>query len=274
MTFVPVSAPALIKPGRSSHLVAIASGKGGVGKTWLAITLAHALARAGARTLLFDGDLGLANVDVQLGLMPTRDLGGVLDGPLPLADAVIPYGSGGFDVIAGHSGSGLLANQPRAQITCLIERLRAVAQDYDHVILDLGAGLDRSVRQLSLAADTCIVVLTNEPTSLTDAYAFIKVRQRDGGDGPVSVVVNMAATVRDGQSAFRALQKACESFLKLSPSLLGIVRQDAKVRESIRNQMSILSRYPNACAALDVEGIATRLAARAACSFTASAAGA
>lgn len=274
MTFVPVSAPALIKPGRSSHLVAIASGKGGVGKTWLAITLAHALARAGARTLLFDGDLGLANVDVQLGLMPTRDLGGVLDGPLPLADAVIPYGSGGFDVIAGHSGSGLLANQPRAQITCLIERLRAVAQDYDHVILDLGAGLDRSVRQLSLAADTCIVVLTNEPTSLTDAYAFIKVRQRDGGDGPVSVVVNMAATVRDGQSAFRALQKACESFLKLSPSLLGIVRQDAKVRESIRNQMSILSRYPNACAALDVEGIATRLAARAACSLTASAASA
>jgi flagellar biosynthesis protein FlhG len=274
MTFLTVSAPTLIEPARSSHLVAIASGKGGVGKTWLAITLAHALARAGARTLLFDGDLGLANVDVQLGLMPPRDLGGVLDGPLPLADAVTPYASGGFDVIAGHSGSGLLANQPRERLTCLIDRLRTVAEGYDHVILDLGAGLDRSVRQLSLAADTCIVVLTNEPTSLTDAYAFIKVRQRDGGAGPIDVVVNMAASAREGQTAFKALQKACESFLKFSPTLLGIVRQDTKVRESIRNQMSILCRYPNACAALDVEGIAARLAARAACTFTASTAGA
>lgn len=273
MTFYPVSAPALIEPARTSHIVAIASGKGGVGKTWLAITLAHALARSGARALLFDGDLGLANVDVQLGLMPARDLGGVLGGTLALEDAAVPYAAGGFDVIAGHSGSGVLANQPRELLRALSDGLRGVAARYDHVILDLGAGLDRAVLQLSRVADTCIVVLTNEPTSLTDAYAFIKVRQREGIGGPVSAVVNMAATTREGQMTFKALKRSCESFLKLSPSLLGIVRQDAKVRESIRNQMSILSRHPNANAALDVEAIAGRLAAMSHRGLSASAAG-
>src|SRR5690606_6031064 len=126
---------------------AVASGKGGVGKTWLSVTLAQALARSGARVLLFDGDLGLANVDIQLGLHPRNDLGGVLDGSYALKDAVAAH-EGGFDVIAGRSGSGSLAHVPAARLQQLMEELAVVASGYDRVILDLGAGLERTVRQL------------------------------------------------------------------------------------------------------------------------------
>jgi hypothetical protein len=133
---------------KARNIIAVASGKGGVGKTWLAITLAHALARLGRRTLLFDGDLGLANVDIQLGLMPEHDLGGVLAGRLSLSQATLPFAPG-FDIVAGRSGCGRLAGVPAAHLTRLCDDLVATAARYDHIILDLGAGLERMVRELT-----------------------------------------------------------------------------------------------------------------------------
>lgn len=249
-------------PQPTAHrLVAIASGKGGVGKTWLAITIAHALARRGRRTLLFDGDLGLANVDIQLGLMPAHDLGGVVTGRLTLAQATIPYPAGGFDIVAGRSGCGRLAGIPQARLATLSQQLTAAAADYDRILLDLGAGLERTVRQFAQLAGTCVVVTTDEPTALTDAYAFIKMAQMDGTPASIRVVVNMASSVRDGERTFGALSRACESFLKMSPELLGIVRRDTKVREAIRCQTPLLTRFPTSDAAADVEEIAARLAA-------------
>ncbi|MGB0748016.1 MAG: MinD/ParA family protein [Magnetospiraceae bacterium] len=241
------------------RMIAVASGKGGVGKTWLSITLAHALARRGQRVLLFDGDLGLANVDIQLGLMPQHDLGGVLAGKLSLNQASSTFEEGGFDIISGRSGSGGLANVPVNRLQVLGEDLHLIAAAYDHVILDLGAGVERTVRYLAQSAGTILVVTTDEPTSLTDAYAFIKVTHMDNSAANLEVVVNMAESERSGEKTYNTLLKACQGFLKMSPRLAGIVQRDTKVRDSIRSQTPVLVRHPTTQAALDVEKLASDL---------------
>ena len=246
---------------RRGRILAVASGKGGVGKTFLSITLSHALARRNQRTLLFDGDLGLANVDIQLGLMPRYDLGTVVAGKIALNQATMHFDAGGFDVIAGRSGSGSLANIPLSRLQILGEDLSLMAARYDQIIIDLGAGVEKSVRQIARAADTILIVTSDEPTSLTDAYAFIKISVMERPQSDIRIVVNASNSTREGERTYQTLLKACTGFLKISPQLAGIVRRDPRVRESIRNQTPILTRSPNAEAALDVEAIADRLLA-------------
>ena len=260
------SAPTLAARSSTStngqNMVAIASGKGGVGKTWLAITLTHALTKQKLRTLLFDGDLGLANLDIQLGLMPKHDLGSVIAGRLTLNQAVLTYEEGNFDIIAGRSGSGGLANVPVSRLQILGDDLNLLAAAYDKVIIDLGAGVERTVRQLAQSVGTCVVVATDEPTSLTDAYAFIKVTHVERPGEDIRIVINMANSTREGERTYNTLLKACEGFLKISPPLIGVIRRDNKVRESIKSQSSILTRFPNTEAATDVERIAEKLIER------------
>ena len=242
-----------------ANTIAVASGKGGVGKTWLSITLCHALARAGCKTLLFDGDLGLANVDVQLGLTPRLDLGGVLAGRARLADATLPYRDGGFDVIAGQSGSGSLSNLPADRLGRLLLNLADLTPSYDWAVLDLGAGIERTVRQLAARAQTCLIVTTDEPTSMTDAYAFIKLTVLNNLQSDLRLVVNMAESEREGEAVYTTVRKACESFLKVTPPLAGIIRRDGKVKDAIRHQAPLLVRHPNTTAAGDVERLAEAL---------------
>lgn len=242
-----------------ANMLAIASGKGGVGKTWVSLTLAQAMARAGKRVLLFDGDLGLANVDIQLGLHPANDLGGVLDGSYALKKAVTHHAGGGFDVIAGRSGTGSLASIPAVRLRQLMDDLVALAPNYDRVILDLGAGLERTVRDLAARARTTLVVATDEPTSLTDAYAFIKLAHMQSRKADLRIVINMASSPAEGERTYGTLLKACESFLKISPPLAGVIRRDSKVKDAIRHQVPLLIRHPNAQAAGDIEALAKRL---------------
>ncbi|MCK5296043.1 MAG: MinD/ParA family protein [Alphaproteobacteria bacterium] len=251
------SRPAGIRKGQ--NMIAVASGKGGVGKTWFSITLSHALAKRKQKTLLFDADLGLANIDIQLGLMAERDLGSVIAGRLTLNQAVIPFDNEGFDIIAGRSGSGSLANIPFSRLQMLRDDLSLLSSAYDRVVLDLGAGVEKSVRHFSKNAGTCIVVCTDEPTSLTDAYAFIKITLMDRPDVDIRIVVNAVNSIREGERTYNTLLKACQGFLKISPPLLGVIRRDTRVRDSIRNQTSILTRHPNSEAAADVEAIAEKL---------------
>ncbi len=253
----PVAPPA--SRARGENIVAVASGKGGVGKTWFSITLAHAIAKNGYRTLLFDGDLGLANLDIQLGLMPQQDLSSVITGRLTLNQAVIEYTEGGFDVIAGRSGSGGLASAAASRIQMVGDDLALLAANYDRVFVDLGAGVERTVRQLVHNAGTCVVLLTDEPTSLTDAYAFIKVAHTERPETDFRIVTNVVNSTREGERTYNTLLKACQGFLKISPPLLGVVRRDSKVPEAIRSQTPILTRFPNSEAAVDVEEIARTL---------------
>ncbi len=240
----------------SPNLLAVASGKGGVGKTWFSITLAHALTKMGKKVLLFDGDLGLANVDVQLGLMPKRDLNDVIRGRLSLDKVIQEYPEGGFDVIAGRSGQASLSALPSQRLSLLRDQLIDVSNSYDVVIADLGAGVDRTVRMLSATAARTILITTDEPTSLTDAYAFIKLGNAAGMSKNVSIVVNMAPSVAEGDKTYKTLLKACENFLRLKPPMLGMIRVDPKVKDTIRHQTPLLTRSPNTEAAKEVEAIA------------------
>src|SRR5688572_13751422 len=128
-TATPAPAPRSALLTKAKNVIAVASGKGGVGKTWFAITLSHALAKAGRKTLLFDGDLGLANVDIQLGLTPDRDLGGVITGRIGLAQAASRYEEGGFDIVAGRSGTGSLATLPAQRLAQLGSEIVTVAKE-------------------------------------------------------------------------------------------------------------------------------------------------
>lgn len=253
----PPAVPARLPP--MGQTVAVASGKGGVGKTWFATTLAHALARRGRRVLLFDADLGLANIDIQLGLTHRHDLGAVAAGAVTMAQAVEGFAPGGFDILAGSSGSGALSALDGPGVERLLAALAVTAADYDHVLLDLGTGLDHAVRRMSAWTDTLLVVTTEEPTSLTDAYAALKLHATDRPGGDARLVVNQVTSPAAGERTAATLARACTAFLGRAPALAGYVRRDPHVGNAIRRQAPLLTRYPNCIASGDVEGIAAGL---------------
>ena len=255
----PSATPAAQTRLQTRNIVAIASGKGGVGKTWLSVTLSHALAKLGRSILLFDGDLGMANVDIQLGLMPEKDLASVIEGKSTMAGAVTWYEEGNFSILAGRSGNGMLGTLSAQRLAELRTQLLEVARNYDLAIFDIGAGVDRTVRQLVGPARTTLVVITDEPTSKTDGYAFIKMSVQMNPAIDIRIVINMAQNIADGEKTYESFRKSCQFFLNYSPKLAGIVRRDIKVREAIMSQTPIMQRSPNADASLDVEALASRL---------------
>ena len=243
----PRPTPRRVEP---ASIIAVASGKGGVGKTFMAITLASAFAQAGKRTLLVDGDLGLANVDVQLGIAPETDLAAVIAGWVELDDAVTPVdggaAGGGFDVLPGRSGSGALAELPPEEVARLAAGLSALALQYDQVVVDLGAGIEANCMRLARAADKALMVITDEPTSMTDAYAFIKVLRGYAPNVEPVVCINQADSRAAGQRTYEAIARACQTFLGFRPHLAGVVIRDPKVRDAIRCQKTLISTDPQA----------------------------
>lgn len=241
----------------TAPLFAVASGKGGVGKTFLSIALAQGFAAAHERVLLLDGDLGLANIDVQLGVAPNGDLFSVVAGGMTLAEAVSPFDGGagagrGFDLIAGRSGNAALRGLPQRELALLGRSLKMASAAYDRTVVDLGAGLDATVLELATACGRVLVILTDEPTSLTDAYALVKLLSRQETPPAMAVAVNMAADEAEGRRTYGALERAALKFLGFAPPLAGIVRRDPAVREAIRAQTPYMTRSANGLAAGDI----------------------
>lgn len=264
-----------IDGGRRENLIAVASGKGGVGKTWFSITLSQALAQKGRRVLLVDGDLGLANVDVQLSVSPAHDIAGVVSGRISLKEAITPFRGGadaacrhagangrvqaGIDIIAGRSGSGALDRLSRNQIESLCGGLVSLAVNYDFLVVDLAAGMNSHMAPLFRAAGKVIIVLTDDPTSITDAYAMIKFLHAQYPDLNIQLVVNLADNRSHAEKTYGAIQRACENFLQFNPDLAGFVPRDKHVTQAIRAQTALLERYPLCDAASQVHSIAERM---------------
>jgi len=227
------------------RLTAVGSGKGGTGKTFVALTLAQAFADLGERVLVCDADLGLSNTPVQLGLSHCGDLTGFLAGRLPLKNAVAPVETpahASFDLLAAPPGSGVLSDADSATVERLLRLLRR--SPYDRVVIDLGAGIGDTVMRLAAEADDVLVVLTPDPAALTDAYAFVKlVLKRTGGRAP-ALLVNMASGAPEAKRTAETLINSARTFLKASPAYLGFVPSDMRVTECLRRQTSLWVAYP------------------------------
>lgn len=248
---------------KRSNIYTIASGKGGVGKTWFTISLAHSLALEGKKVLIFDGDLGLANIDIQIGLSPQYDLEHYLTEKKSLSEIRTPYpfdlSKGSIDIIAGRSGSNSLVNLPFHRREHLIQSLHGLASGYDYVFIDLPAGVEEAVYHFIEQTKTCFMVVTHEPTSLTDSYAFMKLAFMKEFQIKFELIINSAETRSEGEKTYATLKKACQSFLDFKPDLTGIIRRDKKVLEALKSQTPLLIRYPNANASEDINAIAKKL---------------
>jgi flagellar biosynthesis protein FlhG len=213
------------------------------------------------RVLLVDCDVGLANVDVQLGLDPAPNLHHVFAGKISIAQAVRPVACLGFDVLTGRSGAGHLSGLDAPMLGVIQDAVRGLGDAYDIVILDLPPGVEHGVRHLMCCADDQIVVTTGEPTALTDAYALIKATRRHGDHRVPKLVCNLADHRESGCRTLEGLIRVCERFLAIRPSALGVIRRDGRVPEAISRQCPLLTCYPKSDAARDVAATAHALLA-------------
>jgi flagellar biosynthesis protein FlhG len=246
------------------RITAIASGKGGVGKTFVSVSLARALAERGDRILLVDGDLGLANVDIQLGVQPELNLGHVMNGEATLAEAVVRIAGGaanpgGFDLLPGSNGIAALANLAPRDVQRIAAGIQALSFSYDRVIVDLAAGIGHGVLKLAAEADEVLLVALDEPSSLTDAYAFVKLLRGRQPKARIGVVANRVKNRAEAARVHSSFARACGTWLGFEPGNGGHIHEDSLVKGAMRAQ-SLLSRHaPNAKALSDIEALATRV---------------
>jgi flagellar biosynthesis protein FlhG len=243
---------------RKTRTVVISSGKGGVGKSTLALNLSLSLCSEGQRVILLDADLGLANIDVMLGLSPEYHIQHLVQGRKSLKDIIIT-GPLGLKIIPGGSGINELANLSDAELNRILIEVGKVDGDYDYMVIDTGAGISKNVISFMLAADEVIVITTPEPTSLTDAYGCVKTIAKQSYAGGVSVVINQVSDNNEGLMVAEKFRLVCKQFLNVDIKLLGSIPSDSLVGEVVRQQKALMQAYPRSTAARHIQNIARRL---------------
>ncbi|MBK1735684.1 cobyrinic acid a,c-diamide synthase [Halorhodospira abdelmalekii] len=242
---------------RPVKVIAVTGGKGGVGKTNVSVNLAAALTRLGSRVILFDADLGLANVDVLLGLSPQRNLSHVLSGQSKLKEVLLEA-PGGFTIVPASSGTQHMAELSAAEHAGLIRCFSELEHDVDVLIVDTAAGISNSVVSFVRACRDLIIVACDEPSSITDAYALIKVLNRQGVEG-FHMVANRVRSQREGQMLYHKLAIATERFLDLRLDFLGAIPEDDRLRRAVQKQQPVVTVYPNSPSARAFHDLARRV---------------
>ena len=239
-------------------VIAVTSGKGGVGKTNVSVNLGVALCRIGRRVTLFDADLGLANVDVLLGLKPRRNLKDVLDGEATLADVLIP-GPRGLKIVPAASGTQEMVHLGAREHAGIVGAFSGIAHQMDVLIVDTAAGISNEVVSFLLAAQEILVVVCNEPTSITDAYALIKVLSQSYEVNRVRVLANMVRSPQEGSEVFSKLLTVTDRFLDVALDYIGVIPYDDHVRRAVQRQRSVVDIYPTSPASQNFMELARRV---------------
>jgi flagellar biosynthesis protein FlhG len=230
------------------QVIAVTGGKGGTGKSSVAVNLATAFAQMGRKTMLLDGDLGLANVDVLLGLTPRFTLEHVLRGERPLEEVILETGSG-VRVVPAASGVARMAALSSTEQASIVQAFSALPGPLDVLIVDTAAGISESVLQFCQAAQHVLVVMRDEPTSLTDTYALIKVLSRNHAMRHFRVVANMTRDPDQGPNVFRRLQRVADRYLEVLLEYAGEIPEDRLLQKAVQAQRPVTEMYPGCPAA-------------------------
>jgi flagellar biosynthesis protein FlhG len=244
---------------RPVRVIAVASGKGGVGKTNVSVNLATSLAMRGRKVLILDADLGLANVDVMLGLKPEFNLAHVISGQRTLEEIIIEA-PGGIRVIPASSGVQRMAELNPAEHAGLIRAFGELSSDIDVLIVDVAAGISDSVVSFSKAAQEVVVVVCDEPASITDAYALIKLLNRDHGVRRFRILANMVHTPQEAREVFNKLVKVTDRFLEeVVLDLLGAIPYDENLRKAVKRQRAVVELFPRSKIAQAFQSLAQKV---------------
>ena len=230
------------------NVIAVTSGKGGVGKTNVAVNLAVSFSRQGREVVLFDADLGLANVDIALGLRPRFDIRHVLSGEKSLEDILLD-GPEGIRVVPAASGVSSLVHLSLTERAGLVNAFSELSVPVDTLIVDTGAGIDSSVLTFSSACDVIIVVICDEPTSVTDAYALMKLLHTERGVKEFQLLANMVEHPDQGRELYAKLHRVTERFLDVRLGYLGAIPRDGYLRRAVQRQGAVVQLYPRSQAA-------------------------
>ena len=247
-----------MKKANPVRVLAVASGKGGVGKTNVSVNLAVSLAHLGKRVMMLDADLGLANLDVMLGLHPKYNISHVLSGKRTLEEIILT-GPAGIRIVPAASGIQSMAELGPAQHAGLIRAFSELGQSMDALIIDTAAGISDSVISFSKAAQEVLVVVCDEPTSLTDAYALIKLLSREHGLFRFRIVANMVSSLQEGRELYNKLTRVTDKFLDVMLDFVGVVPYDEYLRKSVRKQRAVVEAFPRSKASMAFKEMARRV---------------
>ena len=240
-----------------TKVIAVTGGKGGVGKTNITLNTAISMAKLGKRVLVLDADLGLANVDVMLGLRAGKNLSHVLSGECTL-DEILVEGPYGIKIAPATSGTQSMTELTPPEHAGLIRAFSELRTPVDVLIVDTAAGISGMVLSFARASQDVLVVVCNEPTSLTDAYALMKLLNRDHGVFRFKIVANMVKNVREGQELFAKLSKVTNRFLDVALELVATVPYDENIRKAVRKQKAIVEVFPDSPASIAVMNLARK----------------
>lgn len=244
-----------ISQPKAVRVIAVASGKGGVGKTNVSVNLGMAMSGQGKQVMLLDADLGLGNVDVLLGVHPVHNLSHVISGERTLEEVIVD-GPAGLQIVPAASGIKRMAELSPEEHVGLVRAFSELNNNLDVLIIDTAAGISDSVITLTRAAQEVLVVVCDEPASITDAYALIKVLNQEHGINKFHVMVNMVQSVQQGHDLFAKMLKVTDKFLDVTLDFTGTVPYDDYLRKAIQRQRAVSDAYPRSRSALAFKKLA------------------